>query len=190
MTAYHANLDSLRYYLMATDAEREQELTDGGYMEDIFGEEIADMDSAIDYWMGEDATALPAWAHLTVVGIEHDVEMVHVTSAERAAEIIMGGFKGITKMSQVATSTAFFGRTAYDGAGFCFGYTTDDVASGKAKEIGYFGEIALIFRATALRVESSFDGDEQMIFVGCDAHSIQAMTVSQALDSIRATVAA
>lgn len=104
MTAYHANLDSLRYYLMATDAEREQELTDGGYMEDIFGEEIADMDSAIDYWMGEDATALPAWAHLTVVGIEHDVEMVHVTSAERAAEIIMGGFKGITKMSQVATS--------------------------------------------------------------------------------------
>lgn len=182
----HQALTSLIEYLSSTDTEKLQELREAGYMETMEGVEMESEDEAVDYWMGVDATALPAWAHMRVIGVDRDVLMVSTTKAATAELIAAEGFKGLTDVSKVATSTAYRGSVEMSADGYCYAYTAEDIASGKIGDIAWYGDTAVILRADALRVRSTFDGEEQMIFVGRDARILTAMTTADAYDYCQA----
>lgn len=164
-------LNDLYSYLTMTDDEREADLCKMGYNVDMMGEEM-DFEDAVEYWHGEDSAMLPAWAHLSVVGFEEEQELYHTTSPENAAKILAEGFKGITVLSRVATSTAFRDKP-YDETGYAFAYRLADVVAGAVDNPGYFGTVALKFTAPSLRVASEFDGEEQSIFVAGEARNIE-----------------
>lgn len=145
------------------------------YYEEMGGSSDASTDEVIDWWMGEDATSLPAWCHIVAIAIEDEQDLVHYTKRERADEIMRDGFRGIVAMQHVATSTAYR-KSAYSADGFSFAFRVADVETGMVTDPSYFGgidSIAIRFRARSLRVRSEFDGEEQSIFIAGSAIDIR-----------------
>ena len=165
-------LDDLYAYLAMWENEREEDLCKMGYNISREGEEM-EFEEAIDYWHGENSALLPSWAHLKVVGFEEEQELYHRISAENAAKIVAEGFKGITNLARVATSTAFRTTAQYDATGFAFAYRLADVVAGEVDNPGWFGDVELKFTARSLRVASEFDGEEQSIFIAGEARNIE-----------------
>lgn len=164
-------LESLYDYLTMSDDEREADLCEMGYNRDMEGEEM-EFDAAVEYWHGEDSAMLPAWAHMTVVGREDEQTLCHITDRETAEKILVNGFIGIEDVRRVATSTAFRDR-AYSAEGFSYAYRLADVDAGTVDNPGWYGDTILVFEAPSLRVKSSFDGEEQSIFVAGTAKNIR-----------------
>lgn len=174
--AKHGRLEELVDYLLSDDAEREAELREDGYFDAYIDRsdddnDDPDFDDVVEWWMGEDATALPAWAHLEYVRYEDSQWLIHVTDGQAAQLIQEHGFRGIVSVEKVATSTAFR-NNKYDKTGFCFAFRLEDVIAGKVDNPTWFGQAYIIFRAPSVRIRSTFDNEEQSIFIAEEAQDI------------------